>query len=57
MLDQTELFAFVAVALALALVGAIAVQAIMVAQSADAAGCRTSVAVNASKGRCIVTRV
>jgi hypothetical protein len=56
MLEQTELLALVAVVLALALVGLVAVQAMMVPQQAEAAGCENgqaaSLAVNASKGRC-----
>jgi hypothetical protein len=56
MLEATESWALVAVVLALALVGVVAVQTVMVSQQAEAAGCEngqaTSVAVNASKGRC-----
>jgi Flp pilus assembly protein CpaB len=44
------LFALVA---ALGLVGVVVVDIMLTAQEAEAKGCRTSTAVNASKGRCI----
>jgi hypothetical protein len=44
------IFAIIA---ALGLVTVVAVDIILTAQEAEAAGCRTSQAVNASKGRCI----
>ena len=42
----------VALALALAVTGMIAVQASMIPQQASAAGCTSSLAFNASQGRC-----
>jgi hypothetical protein len=44
------LFALIA---ALGLITVVAVDVILTAQEAEAKGCRTSTAVNASKGRCI----
>jgi hypothetical protein len=44
------LFALVA---ALGLVTAVTVDIVLTAQEAEAKGCRTSVAVNASRGRCL----
>lgn len=48
---QTAIVLFALVA-AFGLVTVVAVDIIVTAQEAEAAGCRTSVAVNASKGRC-----
>ena len=48
---QTTLVIFALVA-ALGLVTVVAVDLVNTMQEADAAGCRTSQAVNASKGRC-----
>ncbi len=45
--------ALIAIISALGVVGVVAVDTIEIIQDADAAGCRTSQAVNASKGRCI----
>jgi hypothetical protein len=42
----------IAIVLALGLTGAVVVT-IFIIQEAEAAGCKTSVAVNASKGRCL----
>jgi hypothetical protein len=42
-----------AIIVALGLVTVVAVDIILTTQEAEAKGCRTSVAVNASKGRCI----
>jgi len=42
----------IALVLALGLMGAVVVT-VFIIQQAEAAGCRTSVAANASKGRCI----
>jgi hypothetical protein len=48
---QTAIVLFALVA-AFGLVTVVAVDIILTAQEADAAGCRTSTAFNASKGRC-----
>jgi hypothetical protein len=53
MIEQTELWTLVAIVLASALVGVVAVQAMMVSQQAEATGCPSNTpAVNASKLRC-----
>ena len=56
MFEGTESWALVAIVLAFTLLGVVAVQAVMVSQQAEAAGCENGqavgVAVNASKGRC-----
>ena len=52
MFEGDEYYVVIALALAFALIGVVAVQTLMVSQSAEAAGCMTSVAFNASKGRC-----
>jgi hypothetical protein len=49
---ENQQWMILAVVLALGLVGVIAVQAVMIPKSAEAAGCRTSIAFNASQGRC-----
>ena len=44
--------AIIAIIVALALLGAVPIT-IFILQQAEAAGCKTSTAVNASKGRCL----
>ena len=50
---STTTLAIFAVFAVMGLVGVVAVTIISVAEDAEAKGCRTSQAVNASKGRCI----
>jgi hypothetical protein len=49
---QSTLIIF-ALAAALGLIGAVAVNIILTSEEAEAIGCNNSVAANASKGRCI----
>jgi hypothetical protein len=51
-MTQTAIVLFALVA-AFGLVTVVAVDIILTVQEAEAKGCRTSIAVNASKGRCI----
>jgi hypothetical protein len=53
MFEGNESYVVIAVVLAFALLGVVAVQTLMVSQQAEAAGCRNGIAANASKGRCI----
>jgi hypothetical protein len=52
MFEGTEPWAIVAIAIAAGLFGVLAIQIVMTSQEAEAKGCKTSVAFNASKGRC-----
>ena len=56
MFEENGSWVMIAVVLAFALLGVIAVQTVMVSQQAEAAGCENgqaaSTAFNASKGRC-----
>lgn len=49
---QSQTLVIFALVAALGLVTVVAVNIMLTAQEAEAAGCKTSVAVNASKGRC-----
>jgi hypothetical protein len=51
-METSTMVVIFAIVAALGLVGAIAVETLLIMQEVDAAGCRTSIAVNASKGRC-----
>jgi hypothetical protein len=51
-LMDTQMLVIFALVAALGLVTVVAVDLVLTMQEADAAGCRTSQAVNASKGRC-----
>ncbi|MFZ0567915.1 MAG: hypothetical protein WBL49_03165 [Nitrososphaeraceae archaeon] len=53
MIRQTYTVVIFAILAAFGLITVIAVDIVLSAQEAEAAGCRTSQAVNASKGRCI----
>ena len=52
-MDAKKTLVIFALVAALGLVTGVAVNVILTMQEAEAAGCRTSQAVNASKGRCI----
>ena len=49
---STTSLALIAIISALGLVGVIAVDTISIVQDAEAAGCKNSIAFNASQGRC-----
>jgi hypothetical protein len=49
---ETQLLVFALVAMA-GIVGVVAVEIVTLADQADAKGCPNSIAVNASKGRCV----
>ncbi len=53
-METTTTLAIFAVVAAMGLVGVVAVEIIILSQDSEAAGCRTSIAVNASKGRCFL---
>ena len=50
---STNALALIATISVLGLVGVVAIDTTEIAQDAEAAGCRNSIAVNASQGRCI----
>jgi hypothetical protein len=52
-METNTTIVFFALIAALGLITVFAVDVILTAQEAEAKGCRTSTAVNASKGRCI----
>jgi hypothetical protein len=52
MFEGTETWAIVAIAIAASLFGVLALQIVMTSQEAEARGCKTVQAFNASKGRC-----
>jgi hypothetical protein len=52
---QDNLIALISLVAVLGLVTVVAVDIIMTTQEAEAKGCRTSTAFNASKGRCLRT--
>jgi hypothetical protein len=52
-METNSMLVIFALVAALGLVTVVAVDIILTAQEAEAKGCRTSTAVNASKGRCI----
>jgi hypothetical protein len=53
-MSQETTLAIIAIIAALGLLGVVVVESISIPQQqADARGCKTSTAVNASKGRCI----
>jgi hypothetical protein len=49
---SNNLFAFIALVMAMGLVGVVAVDMITDLQNAEGKGCPNSVAINASQGRC-----
>ena len=53
---DTQMLVIFALVAALGLVTGVAVNVMLTAQEAEAAGCRTSQAVNASQGRCFNPR-
>jgi ABC-type lipoprotein release transport system permease subunit len=52
-MNNNTTFVVVALVAAVALFGVVVVTVITITQEAEAIGCRTSKAVNASKGRCL----
>ena len=50
--EKNVSIAIIAVVAALGLLGVVVVTVVTITQEAEAAGCRTSTAFNASKGRC-----
>lgn len=50
---STSMVALIAIVSVMGLVGVVAIDVINIIQEAEGRGCRTSQAVNASKGRCI----
>jgi hypothetical protein len=50
--DTINMFAIIAIVMAMGLVGVVAVDMITNLQNAEAKGCPNSVAINASQGRC-----
>jgi hypothetical protein len=50
--SNTTTLAIFAIVAAMGLVGVVAVEVVSISQDSEARGCRTSIAFNASKGRC-----